>query len=310
LAAISFQGIAKGAIHVGLPSRIEIKKLAEKAFAIAHQRIVIEYAEKQNQVLERVRLTGNSGGDLPALTKWGAERLRKTILAHAKAYVKAFNKSGIPSDVEVEKALERSSLEIAAGTISHIRGQLNLNRMRNPKQRPPEPRGGVYIGREIEKSRVLALAEGKLKLEGQRIKTATSDSRVGAPPKFRDPVSPDTEPQKPRVLDNQSTASFSPAAQAKPPGALEIISEAMIRRSLNVPKLAAEIRALLRRKRVARLKADRATIFRIVCGDTKWPNPALRDALIEVLQLPAAEAEIVRHALMRPQLQRAKGPKK
>ena len=108
------------------------------------------------------------------------------------------------------------------------------------------------------------------------------------------------------TTENLSTGPQAPSPPQIPPGALDFILEAMNHRSLNVPKLATEIRALLRRKRMSRLKADRATIYRIVRGRTKWPNPALRDALIEVLRLPADKVEIVRHALTRPQLQHSK----
>jgi hypothetical protein len=96
----------------------------------------------------------------------------------------------------------------------------------------------------------------------------------------------------------------------KPLGALECISEAMTQLSLNSPKLTDKVHALLKRKRVTGLKADRTTVFRVVRGNTKWPNPALRDALIEVLQLPADRAAIVRNALTRPQLQLANGQKR
>ena len=40
---------------------------------------------------------------MPALTNWGAERVGKTILALANAYVEAFTLHGVPSDVWAER---------------------------------------------------------------------------------------------------------------------------------------------------------------------------------------------------------------
>lgn len=62
------------------PARHEIKTLADDTFSVTRDRLLIEQAEKQNQMLAQVRQTGNSGGYVPALTKWGAERLREMIL--------------------------------------------------------------------------------------------------------------------------------------------------------------------------------------------------------------------------------------
>jgi hypothetical protein len=79
------QGIGERAIRMGRPARREIKKFADDAFAVARDRILAEYAEKRNQVLGQVRLKGNSGGYLPALIRWGAERVREMILALARS---------------------------------------------------------------------------------------------------------------------------------------------------------------------------------------------------------------------------------
>jgi hypothetical protein len=158
------------------PARHEIEKLATKAFAVAHERIAVERAEKRNQVLSEVARRGNIGGYVPALTKWATEGVREGILALADAYVDAFTLAEAPADAEVEKALETSSLQIAGGAISGVRGELDLISTRT---RQPLNRGAGHIGREVEKSRVSALNEAQLKLERQRMKakiTAREDS--------------------------------------------------------------------------------------------------------------------------------------
>jgi hypothetical protein len=122
-----------------------------------------------------VRLRGNIGGYLPALIKWGSERLREAILAHTDAYVDAFSLAGAPVDALVETAIKTSSLQMAGGTASGIRGKLDLMSKRTGM---PMNHGAGAIDREIGKSRVLALGEAMLRLERQRIKVA----RVGTNP--------------------------------------------------------------------------------------------------------------------------------
>jgi len=46
---------------------------------------------------------------------------------------------------------------------------------------------------------------------------------------------------------------------------------AMGRQGLTAPKPAAEIQAILRRKRETKLKADRATVYRILDGEARRP---------------------------------------
>ena len=75
-----------------------------------------------------------------------------------------------------------------------------------------------------------------------------------------------------RELEESLFAHETPAPAQKPMGALAFISEAMNRESLNVPTLTGKIQALLKRKRVPRLKVDRTTIFRIVNGQTTIPE--------------------------------------
>jgi hypothetical protein len=62
---------------------------------------------------------------------------------------------------------------------------------------------------------------------------------------------------------------------------------AMRLQGLNAPQLAAKARAVLKRRGEKRLKVDRATIYRLVNGKTKNPNPLLLSAVFEVLKLSA-----------------------
>jgi hypothetical protein len=78
-----------------------------------------------------------------------------------------------------------------------------------------------------------------------------------------------------------------------PNTALQIMRTAMERHGLNPPKLAKEVRAVLKRRRVGKLKVDKATIYRILNGETRKPDPTLRNALIEVLKLSPEDAKVV-----------------
>lgn len=151
--------------RIGRPVRPSIEKFADQAFSVARDRILREHAEKRNGVLAQARLTGNSGSYLPALVKYGAERVREMILARADADVEAFTIHGVPSDVRAETNLQTAARRIAAGTISAIRGELALRNMRTRQhQRYP----GGYLNREIEGAMKLALQEGLLGLRRQR----------------------------------------------------------------------------------------------------------------------------------------------
>lgn len=103
-----------------------IKKHANDRFAIAREHIVKEYAEKLKHDLEQVRLTGNSGGYAPALITWGAERVRRLVLALADASVDEFILRGVTSDATAEADLEMGARQIAADTISEVQGELDL----------------------------------------------------------------------------------------------------------------------------------------------------------------------------------------
>jgi hypothetical protein len=77
---------------------------------------------------------------------------------------------------------------------------------------------------------------------------------------------------------------------------LGILEAAMERHGLNPAKVAVKIRPLLKRKKAA-LKGDRSTIYRIVKGKTLRPQPAIRNALIEVLELKGDDVLIVQRGL-------------
>src|SRR5690349_16016362 len=112
---------------MGRSSRHEIKQFADDQFAVVRGEILAEYEEKREQVLGEVRRTGNIGGYMPALVAWGAQRVRSLVLARADAYVESFNLHGVPSDEQAETELRTTTQEIAAGTNSLIRGQLELD---------------------------------------------------------------------------------------------------------------------------------------------------------------------------------------
>ena len=126
LAASSFQGVAKGANRVGRPARPQIEKFANTAFAVKRNSILAQSEEKLNHMLSQVRLTGNSGGYLPAHIKWGQKQVREMIFAWADARVEAFTAYGVPCDAQAETDLKAFARQTAAGMISGIRGRLRL----------------------------------------------------------------------------------------------------------------------------------------------------------------------------------------
>jgi hypothetical protein len=103
-----------------------------------------------------------------------------------------------------------------------------------------------------------------------------------------------TGPQAARHIV-QSAPSVGPVI-AGPKKALSagraILQAAMQRQGLTVPKLAAKVGRILQPKS-PKLKGDRAAIYRIIEGQTKKPQPAMRNALIEVLHLEGEERETV-----------------
>jgi hypothetical protein len=104
------------------------------------------------------------------------------------------------------------------------------------------------------------------------------------------------------ALDDQASAvskRSSSAQDGSKPAVCQILRSAMERQGLNVPKLVVKIRETLRRKRQTKPKVDRSTVYRMVAGKTKWPDPVIRSGLIEALQLEGEDASTVRRALTR-----------
>lgn len=178
------QKVAKRAIRIRHPSGPEIDKSASKAFAVDRNRILAEFETKLNQLPCQVGRTGNSGSYLPALIKWGAERMRELILAWADAHVKAFTSYGVPCDAQEDTDLKAFALETTAGSISRIHGHL---RLRSKRLRTAEEGSGMPWHLEIESAMGAVLDEGLLKLDRQRIKFRDSE-------RARDPI--DLPPRK------------------------------------------------------------------------------------------------------------------
>src|ERR1700687_1958065 len=156
----------KNALGIGPPVRHIVEKFADDAFATSRDRILKKCAEKRTRVVSQVRLTGNSGGFLPALIGLGSDRVREMILARADADVEAFTLFAVPSDGRAETSLRTIAQQIAAGPISAIRGELDL---KNKRTREPQIQPGGYLNREIEGAMNSALQEGLLGLRRQRI---------------------------------------------------------------------------------------------------------------------------------------------
>jgi hypothetical protein len=155
--------------HARRPSRQEIEKFAQDRFDIARETILKESAEKKIEALRAARLTGNAGSLVPALVKWGSERVRETILAYAAAYVEAFALYGVPSDLQAETDLRSAAQQFAAGTIPAIRGEIDLTERRTGR---PRSQAEGHVKREIEKAMNLATKAGVHMLRRQRVTAA------------------------------------------------------------------------------------------------------------------------------------------
>jgi hypothetical protein len=57
-------------------------------------------------------------------------------------------------------------------------------------------------------------------------------------------------------------------------------------KGLNVPRLALQVRTHLKKLGITKLKVDRTTIYRLVNGKTKRPDPAILRAFCDILDLP------------------------
>jgi hypothetical protein len=171
---------------MGHPARPEIEKFANEAFAVARDRILREHANRRNEALSQARLTGNSGSYMPALLRWGAERVREIILARADADVDAFTLHGVPSDTWAEADLRTAAQQIAAGAVSAIQGEIDLQ---NRRTRRHGDYSGGCLNRQIEAAMKSALREGVLRLRRQRI-AAGKSLRSGLEPSLDRPVAP------------------------------------------------------------------------------------------------------------------------
>ena len=146
-------------------------------------------------------------------------------------------------------------------------------------QLPPESRKGAQTElrrRLLERSehwKAEAYKRGRLaeraRVRSERI--VTSDDHAGG-------------------LQKTQTPAPSPASR--------ILIAAMERRGLTAPALARKVQKL-QRPGQTKPKVDRTTVYRILNGQTKKPNPAILKALMETLQLDEAEALAVRRELGR-----------
>jgi hypothetical protein len=104
-------------------------------------------------------------------------------------------------------------------------------------------------------------------------------------------------------LSNKHTArGAAPAPATSETDPRRIMRAAMQQQGLNPPKLAVKMLAILRRTRQAKGTVDRTTVYRIIEGKTKRPQPGIINALIEALQLTEEDARIVHHELCGPPL--------
>ena len=91
-----------------------------------------------------------------------------------------------------------------------------------------------------------------------------------------------TMPVLGRPLASRSSTNRSARMSADAETANPLLA-AMRRQGLNPPQLALLVQAEIKRRGVRKLKVDRATIYRLVNGQTRNPNPAIRRAVMAVL---------------------------
>ena len=96
-----------------------------------------------------------------------------------------------------------------------------------------------------------------------------------------------------RVYEHQKNGEQSGDDEAT--SVAQILCDAAARQGLRAPDLAQKVRKRL--NPALKLKADRTTIYRILSGETTNPKPAIKNALIDALQLEGEQAEIVRTGL-------------
>jgi hypothetical protein len=111
------------------------------------------------------------------------------------------------------------------------------------------------------------------------------------------------KPSTVAVNADEAVGGVESGAKASPPNSPEGAEYLLVLRAaiddlgLTIPKLAREIQRILRGTVPKGPKADRTTIYRIMDGSTKRPQPAVRNALIKALGLEGDEALIALRAL-------------
>jgi hypothetical protein len=228
---LPFSEFEKDTIRMGRHTKPEIKQDAEDRFATLRDDILKEYVEQRKQVLAQVRLTGNSGGYLSALVRLEAEHVRKMIRAMAQAYAEAFTLFGVPSDRQAEEDLQTAAQQIAAGSISGIRGDLQH---RSVRLRIPEEGSGVPWHLEIERAMGAALKEGVRGLRRQRIKFTDSQQMVAKRGRDRPQSKHDVE-----LTRDQIEAKLAGKAAVKRDTAIQMlhVKERQLRNLVKIGKL-------------------------------------------------------------------------
>ncbi len=112
------------------PRRAEVERLAVLTFKTRQERIIREFGKERNHVINRVTLTHNAAGYLPALITWAIDRLRQQTSAQADAYIEAFNAFSLPCDTAAEQTLESTAIQFAAGSIGNVRNDRSVKRHR------------------------------------------------------------------------------------------------------------------------------------------------------------------------------------
>lgn len=115
---------------MGEIKKAEAERLAVLTSRAKQERIVREFGEERNRVINRVTLNGNAGGYLPALIAWAVDRLKSNITAQADAYIESFNAFNVPCDAAAEKKLWQAASDFAAGSIMNVRNDRSVKRHR------------------------------------------------------------------------------------------------------------------------------------------------------------------------------------
>ncbi|MGD0777947.1 MAG: hypothetical protein ABSC05_34615 [Candidatus Solibacter sp.] len=213
------------------------------------------------------------------------------------------------------------------GRIVEWSGKLDLqhsNEDGGAQQRPDPDRLAAYPLQGIAEGCQISKPETSTAIEGA--KTRIEQTTAPAPFQHTAPLSEEL-----RTAVCEYAYPRSPAEQLFPPSpegantnetehpggfeiqsvansAVRIMQAAMDRLGLNAPRIAKLIRAQLKPVPGLKLKVDRTTVYRILHGQTKNPDPAIRKALIEVLKLTNEEQQVVVRALSRP-MERVPGKK-